>query len=540
MSLTPKTGVLGRRLAAHLLRRTTYNITKARIDDFATKTVTQALDALMTIPPLQNIEPIATDTGLPWINCGAVPNSCPTTTSLNGGPQRDLVTNWWKNEAVKDTSLSHKVQFFLHTCMTVSKRYGSSAQFFDHLALLRYSVLGSYRVFVLKMTMDGIMLDYLDNKDNVAGNPNENYARELFELFTIGKGDQIAPGDYTNYTETDIQEAARVLTGFKEDNGRITYIDPDTGIPRGYPKFSKHDAGDKTFSAAFGNAVITGAADETDMYRELEDFINMIFAQEETANYLVRRIYRHFVAYKIDANVEANVIVPLANSFRSSDYNLEVVFRELFSSQYFYDEADANATDNIIGSLIVSPLDMTLQTVTRLGFTIPDMNVEMTDFYTFYSRINSRIFAKVDFQLFDPPTVAGYPAYYQVPDYNRLWFNSSTIIGRYSVPSQLMRIQNNMVNSTIFDFVDWVENTISIPSQAEYVVTEILELFFTEKEAADRYDYFLNTIFLDNLPADDWTYEWADYLVSGNKTEVDLILKRFLEAVLSSQEFQLS
>ncbi len=540
MNLTPKTGVLGRRLAAHLLRRTSYNITKARIDAFAAMTVTQAVDALMTVPPITVPEPIAYDTGLPWINCGTLPSSCNTPTTISSSNQRNTVVYWWENEALLDTSISHKMQFFLHTCMTVSMRFGSPAQFFDHLGLLRYSALGNYRVFAKKMTLDGIMIDYLDNKDNDVGNPNENYAREFFELFTIGKGPQIGPGDYTNYTEADIQEAARVLTGFKEDNSRDTYFDVDTGLPTGWANFSRHDTGNKTFSGAFGNTVITGAVDAADMHRELDDFINMIFAQAETAKYLVRKIYRFFVSYKIDATIETNIITPLATTLRDSDYNLEAVMRDLLSSQYFYDEADGDATNNFIGSLIVSPLEMTLQTVSRIGTTVPDVNVDQVDNFQFFHRLKSKIYDKVDFQLFDPPSVAGYPAYYQEPGYNRLWFNSSTIIGRYKLPTQLFSIQNNMVNSTLFDLVTWVENTVSIPSQASFVVTEILELFFTEKEAADRFDYFLHTVFMDNLPLDDWTYEWADYLATGVKTEVELIISRFMEAVLTSQEFQLS
>ena len=99
-----------------------------------------------------------------------------------------------------------------------------------------------------KMTMDNLMLIYLNNTTNNKNSPNENYAREFFELFTIGKGPQIGPGDYTNYTEDDVITAAKLLTGFKS-SARGTVIDPDTGLSTGRTVFNQHDTSDKTFSA---------------------------------------------------------------------------------------------------------------------------------------------------------------------------------------------------------------------------------------------------------------------------------------------------
>ena len=109
------------------------------------------------------------------------------------------------------------------------------------------------------------MLYYLDNSENNKNNPNENYAREFLELFTIGKGEQVDDGDYTNYTEHDVVQAARVFSGIKFKNNRDNY-DPDTvktphypsGIPKGYIKTNVHDPADKTFSYAFNYQKITG------------------------------------------------------------------------------------------------------------------------------------------------------------------------------------------------------------------------------------------------------------------------------------------
>ena len=98
------------------------------------------------------------------------------------------------------------------------------------------------------MIADNVMLRYLNNNQNTAVNPNENFAREFLELFTIGKGPQIGPGDYTNYTEDDIVEAAKVLTGFRTRINRDV-VDAETGIPRGDAQFGQHKPGAKTFSS---------------------------------------------------------------------------------------------------------------------------------------------------------------------------------------------------------------------------------------------------------------------------------------------------
>ena len=99
-----------------------------------------------------------------------------------------------------------------------------------------------------KITFDNAMLYYLDNTTNNKNNPNENYAREFLELFTIQKGPQIAEGNYTNYTEQDIQQAAKIFSGIKVKPLRDT-IDPETGIPCGYVNVSQHDINSKTFSS---------------------------------------------------------------------------------------------------------------------------------------------------------------------------------------------------------------------------------------------------------------------------------------------------
>ena len=303
-SLNPRNGPLGTRLAAHLLRRCTYCPSRSLIDSFATKTANEAVTDLMNFaahPPIME-EPIDPETGSPWIIDDTV-----TPTSGDFFLIR-CVKAWWTYEAMHDPTLRHKMTYFLHTNFSTVADSLNSKHFYDHLLLLRYYALGNFRILSKKICTDNVMLEYLDNTVNSRWNPNENYAREYLELFTIGKGPQVGPGDYTHYTEVDVVEAAKVLTGFRvdwsrdydqPDNGEN--IDPDTGIHRGFVDSWAHETSDKTFSHAFQNTVITGRDTEAGMFDELDDFVSMIFQQDETARAVCRRLYRFFVRTEISS-----------------------------------------------------------------------------------------------------------------------------------------------------------------------------------------------------------------------------------------------
>ena len=135
-SLLPHEGVLGTKLATHLLRRCTYNVTKAHIDIVAQRTAVQAVTVLFNFPGLSLLEPIYDETLQPWINTGFDPGE-------SGDSRRsDYVAAWWIDEARQDVSIGHKMQFFLHSNFVVSLQASSSRQFFDYLMLLRHYKVG--------------------------------------------------------------------------------------------------------------------------------------------------------------------------------------------------------------------------------------------------------------------------------------------------------------------------------------------------------------------------------------------------------------
>ena len=178
------------------------------------------------------------------------------------------------------------------------------------------------------------MLEYLNNTDNYANNPNENYAREFLELFTILKGPQIGVDNYTNYTELDVQQAARVLTGFRKMNDR-SIIDEDTNLPKGWNDISKHDTANKVFSDAFNNNEIIGQETEEGMNQELNDFVDMIFDKQETARAYCRKLYRFFVKSEWNDEVESEIIEPLSQQLINDNYDILPTVTTLLSSKHF-------------------------------------------------------------------------------------------------------------------------------------------------------------------------------------------------------------
>ena len=268
---------------------------------------------------------------------------------------------------INRVNLKDKLTFFLHTTFTIaSGDVGASHYFYDHLKLIEHYSLGNLRELAKKITLDNAMLNYLDNTQNNANNPNENYAREFLELFTITKGEQVGEGDYSTYTEQDVIETAKVFSGFKTQLDR-SIIDPDTNIPMGRLSINQHDQGIKTFSYAFDNYELTGGTNENEIFNELHEFVDMVFNKEATALAYVKKLYRFFVKSEWDEDVEQNIIIPLAEDLYNNDYEILPVVKRLLASQHFFDAADSDPTDEIIGSIIKSPLQLLSSTITNLG-----------------------------------------------------------------------------------------------------------------------------------------------------------------------------
>ena len=241
--------------------------------------------------------------------------------------------------------------------------------------LFRAEGNGSFRTLLLGVARDPAMLIYLDGKENVRGDPNENFAREILELFTLGPG---------NYSEQDIKEAARAFTGWGLDGNEFD------------SSWWQHDKREKTVLGQ------TGRFDG-------EDVIDVILEQPAAANFLVAKLYRHFVRPDLSPAVEAR----LAGMLRENDYEIAPVLEVMFRSKDFYSPATR-------GAHIKAPVELVVSTYRRLGLAeMPGIPV-----FGFATK-------ELGQGLFEPPNVAGWQG-------DTTWINPSTLTGRQNFMRQVL------------------------------------------------------------------------------------------------------
>jgi uncharacterized protein (DUF1800 family) len=420
-------------------------------------------------------------------------------------------------------SIVEKMTLFWHNhYVTESIDVGDARMAYRYNALLRANALGNFKTLTKLVTVDCAMLRYLNGNTNTGANPNENYARELQELFTIGKGPEIAPGNYTNYTEQDVMAAARVLSGWRDSNATF----------QGYFTASRHDATNKQFSSAYQSAVITGLAG-TAGANEVDALLDLIFLQQETAKYLCRKLYRWFVYYVIDETAEANVIVPLADLLRTNNYDIVPVLQTLFKSAHFYDPVN-------IGCVIKNPVDLTAGTMRVFGVQFPDGSNYAAQ-YGQWKYVYQQA-EQMQMLLGDPPGVAGWPAYYQTPQFHELWINSDTLPKRKAFTDKMGTAGNRTNGTTIvIDPIAFAQE-VSDPSDPNALIDEFAQYLFPVAITANQ-KAFLKETLIPGLPDYEWTIEWGDYLADPSDTAkrdaVNMKLQALLLLMMSMAEYQL-
>ena len=547
-SLATNTSILGIKNARHLLRRATFVYTKSLIEQYALLTPTQALDLLFQEQPLAVNLPYD-PTLYNGVEAGFWTETQPVISYNNEGVKARIVSGWWWYNAIHSPNLKYKLSYFLSTRFTINKDepFGKySTAFYHHLGLLQHFAFGNYKTLAKKITFDNTMLYYLNNNTNTKTAPNQNYAREFLELFTIGKGVQVGPGDYTNYTENDVVEAAKVFTGIRTKTD--TFVnDTETGIPSGYNQLSKHETSIKKFSSAFDNATISPATSDADMDRELSDFVEMVFKKPATAINICRKLYIYFVKGTVTQEVENDIITPLATELLANNYELAPTVRRLLQSLHFYDLDDSDPTDETIGGIIKSPIQQISEICTYLSATMPDPNTQPYDFYfRFFSNfINNTYLTLADMVIFTPENVAGHFAYYKAPEYDKNWISAATLIARYRLGESLIEGKNLIYgNSSIYakiDIITVVKNSgiISDPSDAYILTSELCMALFAQEPDTERINYFMNSFLLQELATYYWKSAWADYIKTGNIKVIEPRLKALLTAILRAPETQI-
>lgn len=239
------------------------------------------------------------------------------------------------------------------------------------LNVIRKNALGNFKDLLFEVSQAPAMLNFLNNQQNKKDHPNENFAREVMELFTMGRG---------NYTEKDIREGARAFTGWGSDK-------------EGNFKERKnlHDEGAKTFLGKTGN--FTGT-----------DVLNIILEQKATAKFITTKIYKFFV----NENVDENVVKSLSESFYQSGYDIKKLMMDIFSSSWFYDKKN-------IGNRIKSPIEL----MAGIMRSLP-MNIQNPENLIVYQKLLGQM-------LLYPPNVSGWPN-------GKSWIDSSTLMLRLQIP----------------------------------------------------------------------------------------------------------
>lgn len=506
----------------HLLKRTLFGVKKADLIALNGKTLPDCLDILLKTeplptPPLNNYnDSTLTDANVPagqtWVNAPYDGNA--------NGRRYTSFKSWWTGLMLNQgTSLHEKMILFWHNHFaTETVDIGDARYVYKHHMLLRKYALGNFKEFVKEITIDPAMLRYLNGYLNNKNSPDENYARELQELFTLGKGPK------SNYTEGDVKAAARVLTGYTVNATTISSVfDPN-----------RHDTSNKQFSAFYNNTVITGKTGASGA-TETDELINLIFLQNETALHICRRLYRFFVYYEIDDFTEANVIVPMANLFRTSNYEIKPVLKLLFGSEHFFDPVNR-------AGLIKSPVDLCIGLAREFGIIFPDAT-DYVNQYFMHDYIRTQA-ANMQQNIGDPPSVSGWSAYYQEPQFHELWINADTLPRRNQFTDLMIgngyTRNGKKINIDILAFV----NSLSNPANPNTLISDSLDIIYSITITQQVRD-FLKSILLSGQASDSyWTDAWNTYKGNtGNTMNRNIVLSRLqsmFKYLMNLPEYQLS
>jgi uncharacterized protein (DUF1800 family) len=509
----------------HLLKRTMFGATKADVDYFKSRTMSQAVDELLNptaalpAPPVNDYgADAAVPPGQTWINN-------PTINKDLNDSRRQSFKKWWSGTMInQDRSIREKLTlFWANHFGTETGTIEISHFVYRHNDLLRKSVLGNYKQLIKDVTIDCGMLRYLNGYLNEKDAPDENYGRELQELFTIGKDFVTNLGPYT---EEDVRAAARVLTGWTINDTTFTsYFDP-----------VKHDTADKQFSSFYGNTVVTGQSGANGSL-EIDALITMLFEKSNVSEFICRKLYRWFVYYDIDAGDEANVIQPLAQILRESNYNIKPVLSALFKSEHFFDVLNQSC-------LIKSPVDHVIGCMREFGVVFPDSVAAYNDAYTMWGHMTDWM-NNMNQNIGDPPDVSGWPSYYQAPQFHEIWINSDTLPKRNQFTDSMISYGYTGNGQTVIIDALAFTKKLPNPSDPNALVNDAVALLYRMPISDATKQTIKQQIILSSQTSDYyWTNAWNAYLAEPtNQTISNVVntrLKSFYQYLMNLAEYQLS
>lgn len=536
--LTPFRGQWTESEARHLLRRTVFGSTNAMVKRSVSMGLSETLSTLfatlpMPAPPLKSI-PDGTGSnrlddpgakyGETWVNASAFPNVNPPMYRNRVLRSRSKSLYSWTILQIFESGMNirEKMALFWHNHFVVSQSVIPHREY-EYYTLLRSHATGNVVQLTKEITVDTSMLIYLSGAENTNRAPNENYSRELLELFTVGKGPVAAPGDYTHYTEDDVLAMAEVLTGW-----RVSPVSNPETLTASFDE-RRHSTGSKTLSHRFNNRVIvSNGADE------YKDLIDVIFEQEECSKFICRNLYRWFVSSEITEHTEKTVIAEMATILRSSDYNIEPALRALLGSQHFFEHT---------ACLIKSPLDLVLSASRALNVEPPADNLEAryNHAYNYYVMA-----ADLEQALFQHPDVAGWKAYYQEPQRDKLWINNLLLPRRHEFCALLVGGGRFTYNDEPYEVREPVQPlvilaNVSNPGDVTELINGIAAQIFNYP-INDKQVATLQEVLIPGLPDYEWTLEYNLYMQNpedaGIRESISKKLLSLLSVMVRMSEFQ--
>jgi len=589
-TIQPYNGPFGKSQLQHLLRRTLFGCTIDDLKYFEGKSMNQVVDEILNTnptadPPTWSFQYSYNDStsfkaGKTWLG-----------TSGQFARTESIIQNnisyWWHYLMMtQDRTIREKMVLFYENFVPSNNGKNLEAQglyYYNRVKLLREYATGNYKEFMKKITLEPSMMFYLDMNNSFVYNwysiyaklplsptkPNENYARELQELYTVGKGRN---NNEQLFTEEDVKAAANVLSGWcvcnNNDPSYKKFLCKDTLSYQVAYNDTLHSSKDKVFSSFYNNIVISAKKGPNGGIEEINTLIDMLFDRKESSENLVRKLYRFFVYSYISDDAENTVIQPLAKMCSEGGngyqpYDLKPILKALLTSAHFYDKEQ-------IGCMIKNPYDFVVGMSRMLDVKTYNLNEirlypdsvfnnltanQIGNYIAVLAHRQSQYIRGLCFGsgmvVSSVPDVAGYPAYYQSPDFHHLWINADYLRRR----KEAIHYDFQPPNGWFVGILTMSDSLFEINSNTQPLICSFASRLNNQENIDDfiqqNIDYFL----VKDLPNADkeklkfilnetnsisWLNAWNSYKSNKNNfVNVYHKLRLFYESLFSYAEFQL-
>lgn len=477
----------------HIIRRLGVGATVAQANAFVGKTADEVVESLLGPNETQHPDPPGA-----WVDA-ATENPLGADLQTRNAIESSWYANhaslsgWWVRQLARDLTATEKLVLFWSNHWTTEFSFDETVSIpqtlYRQMKVLRTNRLGDLRDLALEMTVDNAMVWYLGGHFNQVGKPNENYARELMELFLTGIG---------WYTEGDVREAARVLTGWRAS--RYNDEPAPQGIYETWFDAAAHDTGAKTVLGVTipGRTKDNNTAFQVKM-EEVYELIKIIVRQrpEAVSRFIAEKFYRFYV-YSSPVDGDAEFISDVARIFREADFNIRALMKAIFTSAHFFDAANR-------GVQIKTPLEFVCGLERQLGVNVPTVAEWLT---------------RMDQTVLDPPTVAGWPGY-------RSWISTNTYPVRRQLASDMLsKVMSNANLYNIFSSFD--------TSSKDAFLDAVLTHFLPVPVSQARRENYLTIL---SQTERQLNYTWTQ--VAGNEEAAARALRDVLGAIFRAPDFQL-